>query len=147
MDKATQRGKILAYCRKYGSITVREAFEILHINSPTKRISELRRSGYDIHAVSEVRTNKDGDTVRFLRYYIKESPQYPDIEVGMKVTFTPGFVPKADWDTDDKEEVTGTIVAIYWDHMIFLTEYGSDWAKQKEAFKFSQIGEEVKIHG
>lgn len=33
MDKATQRSLILAYCATNGSITVREAFEGLNINS------------------------------------------------------------------------------------------------------------------
>ena len=143
MDRATQRGKILAYCKKYGSITVREAFELLHINSPTKRISELRRDGFDIQGVMESRTNKDGDTVRYVRYYLHDTT-LPEIKMGMKVTFTPGYSPKAEWETDDKETVTGTIVDIYWDHRMFVVEYGY---KQKEAFKFTQIGDEVKVNG
>ena len=52
MDKATQRLKILRYCAEHGSITVREASVKLDINSPTKRISELRLSGrYDVRAI------------------------------------------------------------------------------------------------
>lgn len=71
MDKATQRGKILAYCAKHGSITIREAFEELHINSPSKRISELRLSGeYDVQATNETRINGSGETVRYKRYFI-----------------------------------------------------------------------------
>lgn len=73
MDKATQRGKILAYCKEHGSITIRDAFEKLHINSPSKRISELRLSGgYEVDAVDESREKDDGTTVRYKRYYIKE---------------------------------------------------------------------------
>lgn len=71
MDKATQKAKILAYCEKNGSITVREAFEKLNINSPTKRISELRASGYDVGTSVESRVNGSGETVRFTRYTIK----------------------------------------------------------------------------
>ena len=71
MDKATQRNKILAYCAEQGSITVREAFTKLNINSPTKRISELKRGGYDVQSVMETRVNADGDTVKFKRYFIK----------------------------------------------------------------------------
>jgi predicted ArsR family transcriptional regulator len=72
MDKATQRCKILAYCKKHGSITIREAFEKLHINSPSKRISELRLSGqYEVNAIEESRINDAGDTVRYKRYFIK----------------------------------------------------------------------------
>lgn len=73
MDKATQRGKILAYCAEHGSITIRDAFEKLHINSPSKRISELRNSGvYDVQAITESRINGEGNTVRYKRYFIKK---------------------------------------------------------------------------
>ena len=73
MDKATQRGKILAYCKEHGSITIREAFERLQINSPSKRISELRLSGYyDVQGIEETKVKDDGETVRFKRYFIKE---------------------------------------------------------------------------
>ena len=72
MDKATQQGKILAYCAEHGSITIREAFEELHINSPSKRISELRLSGnYDVQAIEESR-ERNGETVRYKRYFIKK---------------------------------------------------------------------------
>ena len=72
MDKATQRGKILAYCNEYGSITIREAFEKLNINSPSKRISELRNCGlYDVRTIDEERINSCGETKRYKRYFIK----------------------------------------------------------------------------
>lgn len=71
MNPATQKGKILGYCAEHGSITIREAFEKLHINSPSKRISELRNSGlYDVKSIVETRVNGDGDEVRFKRYFI-----------------------------------------------------------------------------
>lgn len=72
MNPATQKGKILGYCAEHGSITIREAFEKLHINSPSKRISELRKAGYDVQSIEERRTNAEGNEVRFLRYYIKK---------------------------------------------------------------------------
>lgn len=69
---ATQRGKILAYCKKHGSITIREAFEQLDINSPTKRISEMRNSpDYLVETIEETRVNNDGETKRYNRYFIK----------------------------------------------------------------------------
>lgn len=71
MSKATQRAKILDYCAENGSITIREAFEKLHINSPSKRISEMRLSGnYDIRQEDETRI-RSGETVRYKRYYIR----------------------------------------------------------------------------
>ena len=73
MDKATQRMKILAYCEQHGSITIREAFTKLHINSPSKRISEMRNSGdYSVESVDESKTDKDGNTTRWKRYFINE---------------------------------------------------------------------------
>ena len=73
MDKATQRGKILAYCKEHGSITIREAFEKLDINSPSKRISEMRLSpDYDVQSIEETREKDNGITVRFKRYFIKQ---------------------------------------------------------------------------
>ncbi len=70
MDKATQRAKILAFCKEHGSITVRDAL-MLDINSPRKRISEMRQSGYDVQTITESRTKDSGETVRYTRYFIK----------------------------------------------------------------------------
>ena len=70
--KSTQRGKILAYCAEHGSITVRDAVVKLNINSPTKRISEMRRSGYDVRSIEETRVKDNGEVVRYKRYFIKE---------------------------------------------------------------------------
>ena len=72
MDKATQKGKILAYCAEHGSITVREACVKLNINSPTKRISEMRLGGYDVQSIEEVKVKADGKKVRYLRYFIRK---------------------------------------------------------------------------
>lgn len=70
MDKLTQRQKILAYCKEHGSITVREAFEKLNINSPTKRISEMREVGYEVDTTTEYREKEDGSKTFFTRYFI-----------------------------------------------------------------------------
>jgi predicted ArsR family transcriptional regulator len=67
----TQKAKILAYCNEHGSITVRDAFTKLNINSPTKRISELRQAGYGVETIEETRTKENGETVRYNRYFIK----------------------------------------------------------------------------
>ena len=73
MDKATQRMKILSYCKKHGSITIREAFTKLNINSPSKRISELRNSGeYIVKSITESKTDENGNTTRWKRYFINE---------------------------------------------------------------------------
>ncbi len=72
MDAATQKGRILRYCAEKGSITIREAFA-LDINSPSKRISEMRLSGdYDFSQIQETRVNGKGETKRYMRYFIKK---------------------------------------------------------------------------
>ena len=64
--------KVLAYCAAHGSITVRDAYK-LDINSPTKVISNMRKSPkYDVQDIQETRVNKSGETKRYKRYFIKE---------------------------------------------------------------------------
>lgn len=73
MNATTQRTKILTYCEQHGSITIREAFTELNINSPSKRISELRNSGkYVVRSVDESKTDENGNTTRWKRYFINE---------------------------------------------------------------------------
>jgi hypothetical protein len=50
MSNATDCGKVLAYCDEHGSITAREAFIHLNINSHRKVISYLRRKGFVVRA-------------------------------------------------------------------------------------------------
>lgn len=73
MGKETQWAKILAYCEEHGSITIRDAFA-LDINSPSKRISELRHSpNYVVDEIKEYVYTEDGKVrTWFYRYFIKE---------------------------------------------------------------------------
>lgn len=73
MDKATQKARIYAYCQEKGSITIREAFTKLNINSPSKRISEMRHGGYDVQSIEEVKEKGNGDIVRYKRYFISKA--------------------------------------------------------------------------
>lgn len=72
--KATQKNKILAYCAEHGSITIREAFEKLHINTPSKRISEMRHSPwYVVDDITEYIYTEEGKVkTKFKRYFIRE---------------------------------------------------------------------------
>ena len=47
-SKTTQRDKILSYLKQNRTMTVRDAIFDLDINSPEKRVQELRDMGYDI---------------------------------------------------------------------------------------------------
>ncbi len=70
MANATHSATVLAYCKKFGSITVRDAYK-LDINSPTKVISNMRHSGkYDVKDIEEERTNSKNKTVKYKRYFI-----------------------------------------------------------------------------
>ena len=73
MNPETQKGKILDYCAAHGSITIRDAFEKLHINSPSKRISELRKSAdYVVDDITEYILNDEGKVeTKFKRYFIQ----------------------------------------------------------------------------
>lgn len=71
-QKMTQQQRIIDYCETHGCITVRDAFEKLHINSPTKRISEIKKSGLYAVDTEEIRqTNSAGQKVRFTVYHIR----------------------------------------------------------------------------
>lgn len=69
---ATSYAKILAYCKEYGSITVREAVIYCGVNSPRKAISDMRRKGYEVTAIRVHRPKADGSRVYYNRYYIKK---------------------------------------------------------------------------
>ena len=73
MSKETQWGKILAYCAAHGSITIREAFG-LGINSPTKRISEMRHSPlYVVVDITQYTYADEGKVkTKYKRYFIRE---------------------------------------------------------------------------
>lgn len=69
MNEATQRGKILEYCAVHGSITAREAFIHLNINSPRKAISDMRKKGYEVKTVEMYNNGKKP----YHRYYISKA--------------------------------------------------------------------------
>lgn len=69
----TQKLKVLSYCAEHGSITAREAFIKLNINSPRKVISDIKNSGlYDVESIVEQKMDSDGNKIRWRRYFIKE---------------------------------------------------------------------------
>ena len=71
MSKVTQAEKIINYCEKHGSITVRDMCVKLDINSPRKVVSAMRQSPlYDVQDIKESRVNRAGETKSYKRYYI-----------------------------------------------------------------------------
>lgn len=68
MNKATQRQLIRDYIDEHGSITNRQAYTELMINSPTARISEMVRSGEPIRKETVHYTKDDGTVSHYMRY-------------------------------------------------------------------------------
>ena len=68
---ATDYGKVLAYCEEHGSITAREAFIHLNINSPRKVISDLRRKGFEV----KVEKMYNGGKTPYHRYFIRRAAE------------------------------------------------------------------------
>lgn len=69
--------------------------------------------------------------------------------IGMKASFCSTFVPGAQWSHgyDPSEVATGRIVYINWKHKYFTVEFKCGDTMQRESFKFSQIGQAVKVRG
>ena len=68
---------------------------------------------------------------------------------GMKVRFVPLFN-RAEHDSQAEtraKSITGKIVYINWEHKFFMVEYGCGDSKQRESFKFFEIGERVSVIG
>lgn len=61
--KMTQCEKILLYLERNGGATVRDIFIDCNINSPTKRLSELRKDG--------LITEQKWEGENFKRYYLR----------------------------------------------------------------------------
>lgn len=73
MDVKTQRQRIVAYCRAHGYITCRDAV-MIGINSPTKRLSELRSDPqFTVTTIDVPVFGDDGKRVsHYYRYVVKE---------------------------------------------------------------------------
>ncbi len=68
-SKTNQRIAIVQYLNEHPEgATVRDLVVKLNINSPTKRISELIRSGVSIEKRWAHRMNSKGEKKRFMRY-------------------------------------------------------------------------------
>lgn len=72
MDARTQKARILEYAAEHGSITVREVFEKLHINSPTARLCELRKAGMIESECTETYIDAEGTEKSYKRYFMKK---------------------------------------------------------------------------
>lgn len=72
MGKQTHEKMILQYMRKHWSITAMDAVREFGCMRLAARISDLRWDGYNIETELEVGKNRQGDSVRYARYYLHE---------------------------------------------------------------------------
>lgn len=70
--RPTQCQRIIAYVKRFGSITTLEAFKDLGVVRLGARISEMRKNGVPILDKQERVKNRYGEDCYIKRYYIKE---------------------------------------------------------------------------
>lgn len=75
MDKYTQKMRIIAYIKKYGGITKKQAINELDIGSITGRITELRQDGFPIITVYVEGKNRFGERTHHAVWKLKEEEQ------------------------------------------------------------------------
>ena len=64
----TQTQKVLDYIDRFGSITPLQAFADLGIMRLAARISDLKKTGVEIHSETAKALNRFGEPVHFTRY-------------------------------------------------------------------------------
>lgn len=72
MNKATQNQRIMNYMREFGSITQLQALSDLGVMRLASRISDLRRSGYQIKSRTEAVKNRYGEVCHIKAYSIEK---------------------------------------------------------------------------
>jgi hypothetical protein len=70
--RVTQRDRVLAYIRDFGSITSWQAYEDLGIMQLGTRIFELKERGYRFKKEKVTKKNRYGDKCRFDKYMLEE---------------------------------------------------------------------------
>lgn len=74
MSRLSQCQRIIQYMKNNGSITVRQAEVELDINSPNRRLADLRDKGYTFNEIWTKKKNRYGETVRYKVYSLRGEP-------------------------------------------------------------------------
>ena len=72
MAKAKQTDRVLAYIRKFGSITQLEALQDLGVMRLASRVSDLKRQGYPIEGRIVAVKNRYGEKCYIKQYTVRE---------------------------------------------------------------------------
>lgn len=67
-NQMSQHERILDYINTFGSISPMEAFNDLGITKLSTRIGEMRADGINFNQEWEIRKNRYGEKVRYMRY-------------------------------------------------------------------------------
>ena len=69
----TQCERIIAYIKEFGSISPMEAFRDLGVTKLATRVSEMKMEGIEFEQKYEKAKNRYGESVYYMRYFLKES--------------------------------------------------------------------------
>lgn len=75
----SQKEHILEHMDQYGGITSKIAMDDYGIGRLASRISELKKSGYEIHAIWETGLNRYGKKIRWKKYRLGREEDYDTI--------------------------------------------------------------------
>ena len=73
--KPTQRDKVLAYIKQFGSITSWQAYSDLGVTQLGARIWNLKEQGYVFETTRKQTTNRLGEKTHYDEYRLKEIPK------------------------------------------------------------------------
>lgn len=76
----TQCERVIAYIEEFGSITTKEAFDMIGVARLASRIFDLEQMGYAFDRKAEVLPNRYGDKVRFVRYSLRKDDGKEDLD-------------------------------------------------------------------
>ncbi|WP_343654541.1 helix-turn-helix domain-containing protein [Paraburkholderia caribensis] len=69
-DAEAQRGRVLEFLRRHGSLSTLDARHLIDVLHPAARVMELRRNGYEIATVWSHETTPEGGKHRVARYHL-----------------------------------------------------------------------------
>lgn len=67
-----QCARVVRHMRDYGSITAMDAVKEYGIMRLAARVADLKKLGYTIDAKFEKSKNRYGETINYVRYYLRE---------------------------------------------------------------------------
>lgn len=67
----TQNERVIAFIEAFGSITSKEAFDLIGVTRLASRICDLSKMGYRFERKSETAENRYGDKVSYTRYSLE----------------------------------------------------------------------------